>query len=100
MRVRYRIDGILHEMMSLPLSINRALISRIKILSDMNIADHLRPQDGQFTFDAKGRLVDIRVATVPCVNGEMAVLRLLDKSRASRGLADIGFLPSSMKIYE
>ena len=100
LRVRYRIDGILHEMMSLPLSINRALISRIKILSDMNIADHLRPQDGQFSFDAKGRSIDIRVATVPVVNGEMAVLRLLDKSRASRGLAEIGFLPASLKVYE
>ena len=101
LRVRYRIDGILHEMMSLPLTINRAIISRIKILSDMNIADHLRPQDGQFTFEAKGnRTVDIRVATVPCVTGEMAVLRLLDKSRASRGLAEIGLLPASMKIYE
>jgi general secretion pathway protein E len=100
LRVRYRIDGILHEMMTLPLSINRALISRIKILSDMNIADHMRPQDGQFSFDAKGRQVDIRVATVPCVNGEMAVLRLLDKSRASRGLAEIGFSPASLKIYE
>lgn len=101
LRVRYRIDGILHEMMSLPLSINRALISRIKILSDMNIADHMRPQDGQFSFEAKGgRSVDIRVATVPCVNGEMAVLRLLDKSKASRGLAEIGLLPASMKIYE
>jgi general secretion pathway protein E len=100
LRVRYRIDGILHEMMSLPLSINRALISRIKILSDMNIADHLRPQDGQFSFDAKGRSIDIRVATVPVVNGEMAVLRLLDKSRAARGLGEIGFLPASLKIYE
>jgi general secretion pathway protein E len=87
-------------MMSLPLSINRALISRIKILSDMNIADHLRPQDGQFSFEAKGRAVDIRVATVPTVNGEMAVLRLLDKSRASRGLPEIGLLPKTMKIYE
>jgi general secretion pathway protein E len=60
----------------------------------------MRPQDGQFSFDAKGRQVDIRVATVPCVNGEMAVLRLLDKSRASRGLAEIGFSPASLKIYE
>jgi general secretion pathway protein E len=100
LRVRYRIDGILHEMMSLPLSVNRALISRIKILSDMNIADHLRPQDGQLSFDAKGRSIDVRVATVPCVNGEMAVLRLLDKSRASRGLVEVGFLPQSLKIYE
>jgi general secretion pathway protein E len=99
LRVRYRIDGILHEMMSLPLNINRALISRIKILSDMNIADHLRPQDGQFSFDAKGRVIDIRVATVPTVTGEMAVLRLLDKSRASRGLSEIGLLPESLKIY-
>jgi len=99
LRVRYRIDGILHEMMSLPLNINRALISRIKILSDMNIADHLRPQDGQFSFDAKGRTIDIRVATVPTVTGEMAVLRLLDKSRASRGLAEIGLLPESLKVY-
>jgi general secretion pathway protein E len=100
LRVRYRIDGILHEMMSLPLNINRALISRIKILSDMNIADHLRPQDGQFSFDAKGRTIDIRVATVPTVTGEMAVLRLLDKSRASHGLAEIGLLPDSLKVYE
>jgi general secretion pathway protein E len=100
LRVRYRIDGILHEMMSLPLNINRALISRIKILSDMNIADHLRPQDGQFSFDAKGRSIDIRVATIPVVNGEMAVLRHLDKSRAARGLAEIGFLPASLKVYE
>jgi general secretion pathway protein E len=100
LRVRYRIDGILHEMMSLPLNINRTLISRIKILSDMNIADHLRPQDGQFSFDAKGRSIDIRVATIPVVNGEMAVLRLLDKSRAARGLAEIGFLPASLKVYE
>ncbi len=99
LRIRYRIDGILHEMMSLPLSINRALISRIKILSDMNIADHLRPQDGQFSFDAKGRSIDVRVATVPTVTGEMAVLRLLDKSRASRGLPEIGFLPDSLKTY-
>jgi len=100
LRVRYRIDGILHEMMSLPLNINRALISRIKILSDMNIADHLRPQDGQFSFDAKGRQIDIRVATVPTVTGEMAVLRLLDKSRASRGLPELGFFPESLKIFE
>ena len=100
LRVRYRIDGVLHEMMSLPLNINRALISRIKILSDMNIADHMRPQDGQFSFDAKGRSIDVRVATVPCVTGEMAVLRLLDKSRASRGLSEIGLLPASLKVYE
>jgi general secretion pathway protein E len=100
LRVRYRIDGILHDMMSLPLNVHRALISRVKILSDMNIADHLRPQDGQFNIEAKGREIDVRVATVPTVSGEMAVLRLLDKSMASRGLSELGFLPESMAKYE
>ena len=99
LRVRYRIDGILHEMMALPININRALISRIKILSDMNIADHLRPQDGQFSFDVQGRSLDIRVAVIPVVTGEMAVLRLLDKSKASKGMPELGLLPESLKKY-
>ncbi len=80
LRVRYRIDGILHEVTSLPLGTHAALISRIKILSGMNIADPRRPQDGQFSFQTKGRNLDVRVATVSTVHGEMAVLRLLDKS--------------------
>jgi len=99
-RVRYRIDGTLHDMMSLPLSIHRAIISRIKILADMNIADHHRAQDGQFSTKAKGREIDIRVATSPTVLGEMAVLRLLDKSRATIGLAELGLLPDSLEKYE
>ena len=99
-RVRYRIDGTLQDMMSLPINVHRAVISRIKILSDMNIADHHRPQDGQFSTEAKNRDIDVRVATVPTVNGEMAVLRLLDKSRATLGLAELGFLPDSMEKYE
>ncbi len=99
-RVRYRIDSILHDMMSLPSSVHRPLISRLKILADMNIADHLRPQDGQFSTEAKGRQIDVRVATAPTIYGEMAVLRLLDKSMAVRGLAEIGFLPDILKKYE
>jgi len=99
-RVRYRIDGTLHDMMSLPLNIHRAIISRIKILADMNIADHRRAQDGQFSTKAKGREIDIRVATSPTVQGEMAVLRLLDKSRATIGLAELGLLPDSLEKYE
>ncbi len=100
LRIRYRIDGILHDMMSLPLNVHRPLISRVKILSDMNIADHLRPQDGQFNIEAKGREIDIRVATVPTVSGEMSVLRLLDKSMATRGLSELGFLPDTLALYE
>jgi|GEM_PF-5479441 len=60
--------------MSLPMDIHAALISRIKILANMNIADHFRAQDGQFTTDSNGRKIDIRVATAPTVNGEMSVL--------------------------
>jgi len=100
LRVRYRIDGTLQDMMSLPLNIHRSLISRIKILSDLNIADHQRPQDGQFSTDAKGREIDIRVAIAPSVWGEMAVLRLLDKSMAILGLSQLGMLNETLKKYE
>jgi general secretion pathway protein E len=99
-RVRYRIDGSLHDMFSLPLATLTPLISRIKIMGNMNIADHHRPQDGQFSVKTKGRLIDIRVAIVATVYGEMAVLRLLDKSRATLSLAEIGFLPEALARYE
>jgi general secretion pathway protein E len=100
LRVRYRIDGILQDMMSLPLSVRRSLISRIKILSDLNIADRQRPQDGQFTATAKGREIDIRVAVAPTVWGEMAVLRLLDKSMAVIELSELGMLDSGLVNYK
>ena len=100
LRIRYRIDGTLQDMMSLPLTIHLALISRIKILADMNIADRHRPQDGQFSTEAKGRQIDVRVATAPTVNGEMADLRLLDKSVATLGLSELGMLPDSLAKYE
>jgi general secretion pathway protein E len=99
-RVRYRIDGTLQDTMSLPINVNRALISRIKILGEMNIADHMRPQDGQFSTTAKGREIDIRVATAPTVLGESATLRLLDKSLATLGLSELGLLPDSLAKYE
>jgi general secretion pathway protein E len=99
-RVRFRIDGSLHNMFSLPLKTLTPIISRIKIMANMNIADHHRPQDGQFSVKAKGRLIDIRVGIIATVCGEMAVLRLLDKSRATLALSDLGFLPDSQKKYE
>ena len=100
LRVRYRIDGTLQDMISLPLNIHSALISRIKILADMNIADHHRAQDGQFSTEAKGREIDIRVATAPTVHGEMSVLRLLDKSLALIELSELGLLADSLAKYE
>jgi general secretion pathway protein E len=99
-RVRYRIDGTLHEMISLPSVTIASLISRIKILGNMNIADHHRPQDGQFSVKTKGKVIDIRVGIIATVYGEMAVLRLLDKSRATLALSDLGFLPESLGQFE
>jgi general secretion pathway protein E len=99
-RIRYRIDGTLQDTMSTPLSVHRALISRIKILSQLNIADHFRPQDGQFSTEAKGRQIDVRVATAPTVLGETATLRLLDKSLATLGLSELGLLPDTLAKYE
>jgi len=100
LRVRYRIDGTLQDMMSLPMDIHAAIVSRIKILSNMNIADHHRAQDGQFSTVAKDREIDIRVATAPTVHGEMAVLRLLDKSTAALDMSDLGMLKKSEERYE
>jgi len=101
LRVRYRIDGALHDVLSLPSATASLLISRIKILANMNIADHHRPQDGQFSIKTKGRrAIDIRVATIGNVYGEMATLRLLDKARAIMKLTDLGFLPESLVKYE
>ena len=100
LRIRYRIDGILHEVVSLPLTVHTGLISRIKILSDLNIADHRRPQDGQFSFSAGKKRIDVRVATVNTINGEMAVLRLLYKSMAALALPEIGFLSDSQEQFE
>ncbi|MFC1955879.1 GspE/PulE family protein [Chloroflexota bacterium] len=100
LRLRFRIDGILQELPSLPFDVHAALISRLKILADMNIADHYHMQDGQISTVAKGRDIDIRVATAPTVNGEMAVLRLLEKSMATLSLSDLGMLPEPMEKYE
>jgi len=99
--VRYRIDGTLHNMLSLPLSTATHLISRIKILANMNIADHHRPQDGHFAVRTRGgQVMDIRVGTVATVYGEMAALRLLDKSKGILNLSDLGFMPQSLAQYE
>jgi len=100
LRIRYRIDGALQDVMSLPLKIHLSLTSRIKIMADMNIADHLRPQDGQFSTEAKGRAIDIRVATSPTVHGEATVLRLLDKSLGIIDLPQLGFSPEALAKYE
>ena len=100
LRVRYRIDGTLYDMFTLPLESMNSLCSRIKILANMNIADHHRPQDGHFSINAKGRWLDIRVGTVPTVYGEMVALRLLDKSRVQLSLGQLGFNPERLSTLQ
>ncbi|MCC6728877.1 MAG: type II secretion system ATPase GspE [Chthonomonadales bacterium] len=90
LRVRYRIDGVLHEINAPPKRFHPAIISRIKILSDMNIAERRLPQDGRMRLRAAGRQIDLRVSTVPTLYGESAVLRILDKQTAMLGLRELG----------
>ena len=99
-RVRYRIDGVLHEVMRPPKRIQSGIISRLKVMADINIAERRIPQDGRITTMINGRHVDLRVATLPTVHGEKVVMRILDKSTALLKLTDLGFLPDNMKRYE
>ncbi len=99
-RIRYRIDGVLHEVMRSPRNIQNGMISRLKVMADINIAERRIPQDGRISTTIDGRQVDLRVATLPTVNGEKVVMRILDKNQAELRLSDLGFLPDNMKRYE
>jgi len=99
-RIRYRIDGILHDALTLPLSVHRRLVSRVKVLAKMDIAERRRPQDGQFSIEVDDREIDIRVATAPTPWGEVAVLRVLDKGVSIMDLTQLGFLPESLEVYQ
>jgi general secretion pathway protein E len=99
LRVRYRIDGILHDVMSLPLEMHPAVISRLKIMCGLNIAERRRPQDGQFSLTRGERTVDVRTAISGTVLGEMAVLRLLEKQFSLRGLDQLGMNESAAEGF-
>jgi type IV pilus assembly protein PilB len=98
-RVRYRVDGALHDVLDLPGSMGPAIVSRIKILAGMNIVERRRPQDGQISLEIEGRAVDIRVATTSVVSGEKVVMRLLDKSRPIFRLGQLGMSPDVAQRY-
>ncbi len=95
LRVRYRVDGVLHEVSAPPRRYHPALVSRIKILSDLNIAERRLPQDGRMKIRAAGRQIDLRVSTVPTIYGEAVVMRILDKQTAMLGLTELG-MPRDM----
>ncbi len=99
-RVRYRIDGILHEKLVLPKSVHEALVSRIKVLTDMKIDEKRIPQDGRFNFKADGQEVDLRVSTLPTVHGEKIVMRLLKKSGGVPTLPELGLRGRALKNLE
>ncbi len=99
LRVRFRVDGALHDVQSLPSSMAQALVSRIKIMAGMNIVERRRPQDGQFAIDIDGHALDVRVATTATVWGEKAVLRLLDKSRPLFRLGELGMPAETHELF-
>jgi type IV pilus assembly protein PilB len=98
--VRYRIDGVLHEMQRAPKSIQNGVISRLKIMADIDIAERRKPQDGRMSVSHGGRHIDLRVATLPTVWGEKIVMRILDNSSTSMSLQDLNLLEGNFSAYK
>ena len=98
-RVRYRVDGVLNEVLQLPSSMGSAISSRIKVMAELNIVEKRRPQDGQFGFEVDGRPIDVRTSVVATVHGEKIVLRILDKQRSLIGLSELGMPESFIAEY-
>jgi type IV pilus assembly protein PilB len=99
LRVRFRIDGVLHEIMRSPKTITSGVTSRLKIMADINIAERRIPQDGRLSVNANGKKIDLRVATLPTVWGEKVVMRILDNSTAMLKLSDLGFADRNYETY-
>lgn len=99
-KIRFRVDGILHDVLSLPKRIHPAVVSRIKVMATLNIAEKRLPQDGRIGIKLGDHSVDLRVSTVPTVNGERLVMRILDKSSVLLGLEELGFYPDDLATME
>jgi type IV pilus assembly protein PilB len=99
LRVRFRVDGALHDAVNLPGTMGQALVSRIKIMAEMNIVERRRSQDGQLAVDVDGRNLDVRVATMATIWGEKAVLRLLDTSRSLLDMSTLGMPPETREEF-
>jgi type IV pilus assembly protein PilB len=101
LRVRYRVDGVLHEVMNPPKRLENGLTSRVKIMTDtMNIAERGKPQDGRFQVKVAGRAVDFRVSSLPTVHGEKICMRILDKGNLAGSIDSLGFEPAVQDIVE
>ncbi|MDD4117295.1 MAG: type II secretion system protein GspE [Opitutae bacterium] len=99
-RVRYRIDGVLHEVDSPPKRLQSAIISRVKIMANMSIAEKRVPQDGRIQINVMGRDLDLRVSSIPTNHGESIVMRILDKSGIALGLPQLGFFADDQQVFE
>ena len=99
-RVRYRIDGVLHTAETLPLSVRAALSSRVKIMAQLNIAERRLPQDGRIKITVRGHEIDLRVSTMPTLNGESVVLRILDRSSVNLEFPALGFSGAGLDGFE
>lgn len=99
-RLRYRIDGVLHEMKSPPKRLQPAIIARLKIQSEMSIAEHRIPQDGRIQTDVGNKLIDLRVSCLPTSHGESIVMRILDKEGLKLGLGELGFFADDQQTFE
>jgi general secretion pathway protein E/type IV pilus assembly protein PilB len=99
-RVRYRIDGVLHEMKSPPKRLQASIISRLKIQSNMSIAERRIPQDGRIQTQVVGKLIDLRVSCIPTIHGESIVMRILDKEGLRLGLPQLGFFTDDQQTFE
>lgn len=97
--VRYRVDGVMHEVESPPRRFSAAVISRIKIMASLDIAERRLPQDGRIKLRIQGKEIDLRVSTVPTMHGESVVMRILDKSSTTLDFATLGFDPDVLKIF-
>lgn len=100
LRVRHRIDGVLHEMMCSSKQLHASVVSRFKIMAGMDIGESRRPQDGHSSLSVNGRKLDFRVATLPTVYGERVVLRILEKESILLELTKLGFLPENLERYK
>jgi type IV pilus assembly protein PilB len=99
LRVRYRIDGVLHEMMSPPFKMKGAIISRLKIMAELDIAEKRVPQDGRIKIRIGSKKIDLRVSTLPTIFGEKVVMRILDKSNLQIDLTKLGFVTSALERF-
>src|SRR5687768_9720974 len=100
MKVRFRIDGVLHEVMTVPRAAQASVVSRVKIMADINIAERRVPQDGRIALSVNSRGVSLRVATLPTAYGEAIVIRVLEESDGIRSLAELGMSVASLKVFE